>query len=330
MNQNRYSKKGQKVSRIFIIVLILAVLISGCGRAKTQSEMPETNSDLHLVTSFYPIYIMVWNLVDGVEGVELSNMAKPSTGCLHDYQLRPKDVVCLDGADIFFINGAGMESFLDDILEAYDDIKICQAVDALSEEDYIVESEDEEHEDQDSDDHHHDHGDHNPHTWLDISLYRKELAYFKNTLQEIDPAHAQDYEKNYIEYDAQLEALEKEFHWQDKGKSALILHESFPYLLRTSGIAIAGSAEVEKDSGFSAHEIVSLVDHARQSGASYILSDSQYSGRISDLLSEETGMTVWKLNSCVSGPYEKDAYLKNMRRNYQIMSGGEADEDTSK
>ncbi|MDO4977039.1 MAG: metal ABC transporter substrate-binding protein [Eubacteriales bacterium] len=359
MNQNRY----QKICQFAVWLLLMAIIVSGCGQ-KTQSlrgqngqkqgdqagvssEDSNEKTTLQVVTSFYPMYIMVWNLVDGVEGVELSNMAKPSTGCLHDYQLRPKDVVCLDGADLFFINGAGMENFLDDILEAYDDLKVCQAVDALDEEDFIVESEEHEHDHEDMDheesghdahedmdhedvDHDHDHGDHNPHTWLDPALYRKELAYFKDILQETDPAHAEEYQKNYQEYDAKIQALQEEFHWHESGKSALILHESFPYLLRTSGITIAGAAEVEKDSGFSAHEIVHLVEDARECGAQYILSDSQYSGRISDLLSEETGMEVWKLDSCVSGAYEKDAYIKNMRRNYQIMSGGEADEDTSK
>ncbi len=304
--------------KIIVIGLILSLLLlQGC-----QSKADGGNESFRVVTSFYPIYIMAMNLTDGVEGVEIANMAKPSTGCLHDYQLRPKDVVSLDGADLFLINGAGMESFFEDIMSSYPDLKVYQAVDALEEGDMIEEEEGHDHEEGHEEDHEHEH---NPHTWLDPALYRKELAYFCQILKENDPMHADQYEANYKKYDGKIQELEESFQWKNQGKSALILHESFPYLLRTCKISLAGSADVEKDSGFSAHEIVALVDKARESAGGYILSDNQYSGRISDLLAEETGMKVWKLDSCVSGQYDKDAYLKAMKKNYEIISGGEED-----
>lgn len=50
-----------------------------------------------------------------------------------------------------------------------------------------------------------------------------------------------------------------------------------------------------------------------------ILSDSQYSGRISNLLAGETGMDVHQLDSCVSGQYDKDAWLDSMRKNLEEL-----------
>ena len=70
-----------------------------------------------VVTSFYPVWIMTLNLTRGLEDhVTVRNLAAPSVGCLHDYQLQTSDMKVLSGADIFLVNGAGMEAFLPEIL----------------------------------------------------------------------------------------------------------------------------------------------------------------------------------------------------------------------
>ncbi|MEI6788994.1 MAG: zinc ABC transporter substrate-binding protein, partial [bacterium] len=44
-----------------------------------------------IVTTFYPIQIAVLNITAGVKGIQVVNLAAPTTGCLHDYQLTPRD-----------------------------------------------------------------------------------------------------------------------------------------------------------------------------------------------------------------------------------------------
>lgn len=51
-------------------------------------------------------------------------MAQPQTGCLHDYQLSSGDMRKLNQADLFIVNGGGMESFLDNALELFPDLNI--------------------------------------------------------------------------------------------------------------------------------------------------------------------------------------------------------------
>jgi zinc transport system substrate-binding protein len=66
-----------------------------------------------VVTSFYPIWIMTLNLTRGLEDhITVRNLAAPTVGCLHDYQLQSSDMKVLSGADAFLVNGAGMEAFL--------------------------------------------------------------------------------------------------------------------------------------------------------------------------------------------------------------------------
>ena len=118
------------------MLCVLSLLpLSGCGVQNRNAD--DSEETVKIVTSFYPLYIMMMNLADGISGVEIDNMAEPQTGCLHDYQLRPRDLVCLEGADVFLANGGGMEDFLRDVLEAYPHLNIIYAMDGLEESDLL-------------------------------------------------------------------------------------------------------------------------------------------------------------------------------------------------
>lgn len=51
----------------FTIVLLLT--LTGCTKEKNNNE------NYKVVTSFYPIYIMTYNITDGANNLELTNMA---------------------------------------------------------------------------------------------------------------------------------------------------------------------------------------------------------------------------------------------------------------
>ena len=133
----------------FLSVLLLIVLFPCLAGAET------------VVTSFYPIWIMTLNLTAGLEDrVTVRNLAPPSAGCLHDYQLQTADMKVLSEADVFLVNGAGMEAFLPEISRAFPDLPVIVAsegIDLLADGQAleILESEEE--------------GVENAHIWLDPS-----------------------------------------------------------------------------------------------------------------------------------------------------------------
>ena len=115
-----------------------------------------------VVTSFYPIYLFARSLTEGVEGVTLRNLAAQGTGCLHDYQLQTGDMKALAAADVFLINGAGMERYLSHVTGAFPALPVVDAsvgVTLLGEDDLPVCVSGEEHD--------HDHAV-NAHVWLDV------------------------------------------------------------------------------------------------------------------------------------------------------------------
>jgi len=121
----------------------------------------EADDMLTVVTSFYPMYIAALNIVDGVEGVRLENLSEPQTGCLHDFQLTPEDMKLLSTADVFVINGDGIESFMSDVAKAYpklDVVEACEDVALLSEDESDSDHDHDHDADAESDsDHDHDH-----------------------------------------------------------------------------------------------------------------------------------------------------------------------------
>ena len=134
------------------------------GASGSTKNTDEADDMLTVVTSFYPMYIAALNIVDGVDGVRLENLSEPQTGCLHDFQLTPEDMKLLSTADVFVINGGGIESFMSDVAKAYpklDVVEACEDV-ALLSEDADTESESNHDHDHDADtesdsDHDHDH-----------------------------------------------------------------------------------------------------------------------------------------------------------------------------
>lgn len=113
-----------------VILFVGSVLTTIYVRTEQKQEQAK-GGNLLVVTSFYPMYVATENVIGDVEGVTLENLSEPQTGCLHDYQLTAEDMKLLSKADVFIVNGGGIESFLSDVAESYPDLKIVQACDGI-------------------------------------------------------------------------------------------------------------------------------------------------------------------------------------------------------
>lgn len=151
-----------KTKKLLAALLTLLIFLS-----------PALASAETVVTSFYPIYLFALNLTQGIDGITIRNLAAPNTGCLHDYQLSTGDMKVLNKADVFLINGAGMESYLTRVMDTFPKLPVVDAsagITLLTEDgmDEYVDDHDHDHEEEDADDHGHHHaGEANAHIWLD-------------------------------------------------------------------------------------------------------------------------------------------------------------------
>ena len=66
--------------------------------------------------------------------------------------------------------------------------------------------------------------------------------------------------------------------------------------------------------------MIKLINQAKMSGEKIALyAEPQYSSAETEIISKETGLTVYQLDPCVTGLLEKDAYLNAMKQNLETL-----------
>ena len=304
----------------------------------SEKNTDEADDMLTVVTSFYPMYIAALNIVDGVEGVRLENLSEPQTGCLHDFQLTPEDMKLLSTADVFVINGGGIESFMSDVAKAYpklDVVEACEDVALLSEDDADSDYDHDHEADTESDSDHdhdheadaesdsaHDHGDENAHAWMSVPRYRTMVQTIASRLAEKDAKHADEYYANAKAYDAKLAVLEEKINSLKSltnGQNIIIFHEAYAYVADDFSMNACYLLDLDEERSVSAGEIKQVIGAIKDDGVSVILAEELYGKSMGDTVSRETDVHVIYIDPLNRGEYDKDSYLDGMEHNIELI-----------
>ena len=347
--------KCKFVGIMFLCILIVCTLavmayehtagMKGTAGGVSNSSGIKKNTDeaddmLTVVTSFYPMYIAALNIVDGVEGVRLENLSEPQTGCLHDFQLTPEDMKLLSTADVFVINGGGIESFMSDVAKAYpklDVVEACEDVALLSEDDADSDHDHDHDADTESDSDHdhdheadaesdsahdHDHGDENAHAWMSVPRYRTMVQTIASRLAEKDAKHADEYCANAKAYDAKLAVLEEKINSiksLTNGQNIIIFHEAYAYVADDFSMNACYLLDLDEERSVSAGEIKQVIGAIKDDGVSVILAEELYGKSMGDTVSRETDVHVIYIDPLNRGEYDKDSYLYGMEHNIELI-----------
>lgn len=361
--------KCKFVGIMFLCILIVCTLavmayehtagMKGAAGGVSNSSGNTKNTDeaddiLTVVTSFYPMYIATLNIVDGVEGVRLENLSEPQTGCLHDFQLTPEDMKLLSTADVFVINGGGIESFMSDVAKAYpklDVVEACEDVALLSEDDADSDHDHDHEADAESDSDHdhdhdadaesdsdhdhdheadaesdsahdHDHGDENAHAWMSVPRYRTMVQTIASRLAEKDAKHADEYYANAKAYDAKLAVLEEKINSiksLTNGQNIIIFHEAYAYVADDFSMNACYLLDLDEERSVSAGEIKQVIGAIKDDGVSVILAEELYGKSMGDTVSRETDVHVIYIDPLNRGEYDKDSYLYGMEHNIELI-----------
>ncbi|WP_314448254.1 metal ABC transporter solute-binding protein, Zn/Mn family [Selenomonas artemidis] len=291
-----------------LLMLVLSLALVGCGGTDKAAEKPadkQPAQPFRIVTSFYPMYVATINITQGVDGVEVHNMTKPQTGCLHDYQLMTEDMKTLENADAFVINGAGMEDFMDKVTVQQKNLKVIDASRGIK----LIHDEE---------------GD-NPHVWLSVTDAIQQVRNIADQLKEADPAHADAYEKNAAAYIEKLTSLKTEMHAALDNvphKDIVTFHEAFPYFAEEFHLNIIGVVEREPGTEPTPTELQETIEQVKGLSAKVLFTEPQYSPAAAETIARETGAKIYTLDPVVTGeatPAAKDAYLDTMRKNMNTL-----------
>lgn len=309
----------RKSTKILSLLMVSLIALMGCS--KTSQESNDSSNSLTIVTSFYPIYISTLNIIKDVPGVNLINMTKAQTGCLHDYQLSPEDLKTLSNASIFVINGAGMEGFLDRVISNQKDLNIVTASEGIS----LLSSEGEEHSHDEHDNVEADHNEDNPHVWVSITKNIEQVRNIAKGLSEYDPSNSAKYEENAKAYIQKLEGLRAEMHEAIDNlpnRNIITFHEAFPYFAEEFNLNIVDIVEVEPGTEPSPKQLEETIKSAKTNNVKSLFTEPQYAAKAAETIAKETGIKLYTLDPVVTGnstPTSYDDYINKMKENLETL-----------
>ena len=278
-----------------MIVMGMNVFITTQGFAKISMLTTVIGAVINIVLD--PVFIFVFRL-----GVHLQNLSEPQTGCLHDFQLTPEDMKLLSGADVFVINGGGIESFMKDVAKSYPDLTIIEAskdIDLLEDE-----------------------GEENAHAWMSVATYEQQVANIADGLAAADREHSALYQENADAYKDKLDALkvrQQAIAEKAKGQSVILFHEAYDYVASDYGLNVAYILDLDEERQVSAGEVADVLAAVRDDGVKYILAEELYGKSMGDTVEKETDAKVIYLDALNRGDYDADSYIEGMSANIDLM-----------
>jgi len=298
-------KNKKLVVGIMLAVLIIICVVLCIVAYNKRQKINEANR-LKVVTSFYPIYVATLNITEGVPGVIVENLSEPQTGCLHDYQLTSDDVKLLSTADVFLVNGGGMESFLDldEFAKKYPDLTVVSIDENLPKEKL------------DKD---------NSHYWMNLDFYEIYVQKIAIALADKDTEHSLEYMENYRKYADEVDKLIEKANQvkaASNSQGVILLHEAFGYLADELGLDTKMVLDLDDGAEISPSDLSKACKLIEDGEVVYILGESTYGSAIAKTIEDETGLTTIFIDPLITGEYKKDTYLDGMRDNLNELEKG--------
>lgn len=293
--------------RIGIIILVVIVIIITIGIIGKRVGEPKQDDkeQFKIVTTFYPMFIITQNITQGAQNIEVVNMADINTGCLHDYTLSTTDMKKLEKADVIVQNGLGLENFMDKVLSTYSEIQMIDSSKNITSK--IEEN-----------------GETNNHIWTSISNYILQVEEIANRLSQINPENEEVYKRNKESYIKQLKELQERYQTEltnIKGKKAICLNEAFSYLAKEVDLEIISVETNHEESSLSAEKMKELIEMMKNENIKSILVDKEDNLKSAQTLANETGATIYELQSGLTGSVENNSYLQIMGDNLEVLKG---------
>jgi zinc transport system substrate-binding protein len=306
-----YRKKLAVIAAVMALLVAGAVVITALTGARQKEE-----KKINIVASFMPVYTAALQLTQGVDGADVTVLAPAKTGCLHDYQLTPDNMVALSKSDVLVINGAGAESFLSDALANYPDLSVIDTSKGVA----LIES-------GSPHEHGHLHEDehsHNEHIWVNPSNHIRQVQNLRDGLIRYDSENKEKYQSNADEYISKIQSVKSELERAVltlPTRNCILFHDSLAYFAQEFGLHPLASFSIGEETTLSAAQLAEAAQAAEKAGSVLLLYDSQYEAEYSSVAEKASYSLTLKLDTAVIGESEdpKDGWLNAMNKNLRMI-----------
>lgn len=305
---------SQKRPYLLLLVATAFFILSGCRAVGSSDASDGSGGQLKVVATTTILGDVVRQI--GGEAIELTVLL-PAGIDPHTFQPSPQDLTALSQADLIFINGAGLETFLNDLLEnAQEQTQIAsasQGIDLRQVENALAEDSDhDEHENEGVD----------PHVWFDPNNVIVWTENIEVALSELDSANAEIYRNNAEVYRSELQELHGWINGQVEqipadNRALVTDHQVFGYFADRYGFEQVGAVIPSFNAGAepSAQQIAALEDNIRKFNISAIFVGKTVNPELAEQIANDTGVQLIPLytGSLTEPGGEADSYLSLMQ-----------------
>lgn len=269
---------SRRLSGLGAATAVVLAVLAGCGGASSDE------AGLSVAAAFYPLEEAARGV--GGEAVSVDGLTPPGQGP-HDLELQARQIDQLERADVVFYLGRGFQPQLAEAVARLDEdvtaVDLLDHVEVLTVDPQLegtqgeVDGEVLE-------------GDVDPHVWMDPARMIAMVEVMVDTLSDVDPDGADDYEGNAEEYLEDLRGLDGEYEEglaSCESRVIVTSHRAFGYLAARYDlrqIPIAGiSPEVEPDP----QTLDALTAEAEAEGVSTIFLESLAPPELAETVARE-------------------------------------------
>lgn len=314
------------MKKLIFLLAVFSLLLAACG--ETSAPAQDTGK-LNVVATTSIVADVVSNV--GGDLVNVETLIPVGTDP-HSFEPTPQDIAKVADAQIVFANGAGLEKFMqnllesanatDKIVEVSDGIKLLESV---GHDDHDNE-EGEEHEE--GDDHDHEHAGSDPHTWVDPNNVMIWVEHIESALSEADPDNAESYAANAAAYTAELKEVDawiREQIAQIPPERRVIVtdHRLLGYYVKEYGLEMVGAIVpgYSSLSEPSAQELAAIEDAIGELNVPAIFVGNTVNPALGKRVAEDTGtdLVYFYTGSLSQADGEAPTYLDYLRYNTNVF-----------
>jgi zinc transport system substrate-binding protein len=272
-----------------------------------------------VVATIKPVHALVAGVMAGIAEPDLLIAGARSP---HDAALKPSQARALDGADLVFWIGPGLETFLERPIRTLAGTAQVVSLAEAPGVGLLPAREGGAWEDA----HAHGDGEHshfNMHAWLDPVNAQAMVKAIRDALSALDPAHAEAYGRNAEALEERLADLDAELArllGPVRGIPYVVLHDAYPNLEARYGLSPVGAIAVSPGRPPSARRIAEIRRTIMELGAACVFAEPQYSTALVETVIAGTAARMGVLDPLGAdldpGP---DLYFTLMRRNAESL-----------
>jgi zinc/manganese transport system substrate-binding protein len=285
-------------------VAAAASLVPGRGQNKTQ-DRPRAVATFSILGDF------VRNV--GGERVELATLVGPN-GDVHVYEPTPGDVKTIAAANIVFVNGLGLEGWIDRLIAA----SATRAPVVVASRGIRLRSGTRSQ----------DHAVSDPHAWQSVVNAELYVGNIRDGLIAVDAAEKKIFETNATAYLAKLDALDGEIKAAIETipparRKVITAHSAFGYFGDAYGIEFIAPEGLSTEAEPSARAVTRLIDQIRREKIPAVFMENIADPRLLQRIAEETGAKIGgTLYSDALSPPDGPAttYIDMMRSNLRELT----------